>query len=34
VGQRLVRRVKDIGKLLEEKQGRGRRRGVEDRDQP
>jgi len=34
VGQRLVRRVKDIGKLLEEKQERGRRRGVEGRDQP
>jgi hypothetical protein len=34
VGQRLVRRVKEIGKLLEEKQERGRRRGVEGRDQP
>jgi len=34
VGQRLVRRVKEIGKLLEEKQERGRRRGGEGRDQP
>ncbi len=34
VGQRLVRRVKDIGKLLEEKQERGRRRGAKGRDQP
>ena len=34
VGERLARRVKDIGKLLEDKQGRGRRRGVEGRDQP
>jgi prephenate dehydrogenase len=34
VGQRLVRRVKDIGKLLEEKEERGRRRGVEGRDRP
>jgi prephenate dehydrogenase len=34
VGQRLVRRVKDIGKLLEERQERGRRQGVEGRDQP
>jgi prephenate dehydrogenase len=34
VGQRLVRRVKDIGKLLEERQERGRRQGVEGGDQP
>jgi len=34
VGQRLVRRVKDIGKLLEERQERGRRQGAEGRDQP
>jgi prephenate dehydrogenase len=34
VGQRLVRRVKDIGKLLEEREGRGRRAGPEGRDQP
>jgi prephenate dehydrogenase len=34
VGERLVRRVKDIGKLLEEKQERGHRQGVEGRDQP
>jgi prephenate dehydrogenase len=33
VGQRLVRRVKDIGKLLEERQDRGGRQGVEGRDQ-
>jgi prephenate dehydrogenase len=33
VGQRLVRRVKDIGKLLEERQGRGGRQGVEGGDQ-
>ena len=34
VGQRLVRRVKDIGKLLEERQDRGGRQGVEGRDRP
>jgi prephenate dehydrogenase len=34
VGQRLMQRVKDIGKLLEEKQERGRRRGGKGRDQP
>jgi len=34
VGERLARRVKDIGKLLEEKQGRGRRRGGESRGKP
>jgi prephenate dehydrogenase len=34
VGQRLVRRAKDIGKLLEGRQERGRRQGVEGRDQP
>jgi prephenate dehydrogenase len=33
VGEGLMRRVKDIGKLLEERQERGRRRGVEGRDQ-
>ncbi len=34
VGQRLVRRVKDIGKLLEERQERGRRQGREGRGRP
>jgi len=34
VGERLVRRAKDIGKLLEERQERVRREGVEGRDQP
>jgi len=34
VGQRLVRRVKDIGKLLKARQERGRRQGMEGRDQP
>ena len=32
VGDRLVRRVKDISKLLDERQERGRRQGVEGRD--
>jgi hypothetical protein len=34
VGERLVRRVKDMGKVLEERQERGHRQGVEGRDQP
>jgi len=34
VGERLVRRVKDMGKLLEKKQERGHRQGVEGGDQP